>query len=171
MLNAYKKRPGDFKMRILRYVSGNLKDLQYEEQRWLDMIDDKELSISKSVMEGCNRYYNMKKNAVGGNGHANKGNSNIGAWNRGLTKDDPRVKKNGEAVSKAKKGVKFTKEHRINMSLSRGGDGILKDKKLPVYPKKSTSNRYIWTVKDNNGNLYITKNLDKFSKDQVVEGR
>lgn len=33
------------------------------------------------------------------------------AWNKGLTKDDPRVAQNAEAISKAKKGVPQTPEH------------------------------------------------------------
>ena len=81
--DAYRKRPEDFKMRVLEYVQGDTKALRKAEQRWLDMIKDPELSISKNVIEGCNRYFNMKKNAAGGNGSANKGNSNIGGWNRG----------------------------------------------------------------------------------------
>lgn len=85
MLNAYKKRPEDFKMRVITYIKENNKELLRErEQYYLDMIDESELSTSKNVMTRTNRYYNMKKNSVGGNGSANKGNSNIGGWNRGL---------------------------------------------------------------------------------------
>ncbi|MNL09729.1 hypothetical protein D3C87_1305000 [compost metagenome] len=38
------------------------------------------------------------------------------AWNKGLTKDDPRVAKYAENVSKAKTGVKFSDEHRANLA-------------------------------------------------------
>ena len=109
----------------------------------------------------------MRKSAFGGNGGANKGNSNIGGWNRGLTKEtDDRVKNNGAVISKKRKGKKFTKEHRRNLSLALGGDGILDKPKPPS--KNPPSPRYIWTVKDINGSIYITKNLDKFSADHGI---
>lgn len=74
MKAAYKKRPKDFKRRVIKYLEvDDLKLLQQYEQHYLDMIKDEELSISESVMTGKNRYYNMKKNAAGGNGSANKG--------------------------------------------------------------------------------------------------
>ena len=57
MKNAYKRRPNDFKRRILSFVSSNRKDLLNEEQKWLDQIKESELS---------NRYYNLKKSANGG---------------------------------------------------------------------------------------------------------
>jgi len=166
MLNAYNKRPEDFKMRILSHVSGTIADMQQEEQRWLDMINDNELSTSKNVTEGCNRYYNMKKSASGGCGSANKGNSNIGGWNRGLTKHtDDRVANNGKLISKNKIGKKFSREHRVNMSIARGGDGLLTKKHVtPYHLLKPTSYRYTWVIKDPSGILHTTISLNKFSK-------
>lgn len=53
MNKAYKRRPQDFKRRILKYWSEkNRKNLLLEERRWLDMIQDHELG---------NRYYNKKR--------------------------------------------------------------------------------------------------------------
>lgn len=83
MLRAYKKRPETFKFRILEYVYGDNINLRKAEQRWLDMIEDKELYWTPNINNKTVRYYNQKKHSSGGNGSANKGNSNIGGWNRG----------------------------------------------------------------------------------------
>ena len=84
MLNAYKKRPDSFRFRVLEYVQGTLKDLRESEQKWLNMIKDEELYWTPNIYNETVKYYNMKKNSAGGNGSANKGNKNIGGWNRGL---------------------------------------------------------------------------------------
>lgn len=76
MISAYKKRPFSFKRRILwKLAVQDKKALLKEEQRWLDMIKDRELATSSSVTARKNRYYNMKKHAAGGNGSANLGKS------------------------------------------------------------------------------------------------
>ena len=56
MKNAYYRRPEDFKRKILS-IRGNRRELLEEEQKWLDLIDDKELG---------KKYYNLKKKAYGG---------------------------------------------------------------------------------------------------------
>lgn len=86
LLRAYKLRPQTFRFRILEYVYGDNKDLRAKEQRWLDMIKDHELLLTRNVLSNTHRYYNVKTHAAGGNGvGTNKGNSNIGGWNRGKT--------------------------------------------------------------------------------------
>lgn len=84
MLNAYKKRPETFRFKVLEYVKGDNIALREAEQRWLNMIDDSELYWTPNIYNKTVRYYNQKKHSSGGNGSANKGNSNIGGWNRGL---------------------------------------------------------------------------------------
>jgi len=106
MLNAHKKRPIDFKMRVLKYIDGNIKDLQNEEQRWLNMITDSELSISKNVMEGCNRYYNMKKTAVGGSHKGHTKNRIKPAWNKGLTPEMIQSRRSGDFMLLIDKPIK-----------------------------------------------------------------
>ena len=55
--NAHRKRPEDFKRRILRFLTINdYKALHAEEQKWLDLIKVEELG---------KRYYNFKKAASG----------------------------------------------------------------------------------------------------------
>lgn len=53
MRDAYKRRPEDFKRRILSRVYTNRKDLYESEKYWLSQIKDCELKI---------RYYNLNKN-------------------------------------------------------------------------------------------------------------
>lgn len=50
MLQAYKKRPNDFKRKILKKVYSNRKNLLEEEYRWLSFIKTDELK---------NKYYNL----------------------------------------------------------------------------------------------------------------
>lgn len=51
MKRAYKRRPGDFKRRIIAIVTTSRRDLLIEEARWLAMIKPSELKV---------RYYNLK---------------------------------------------------------------------------------------------------------------
>lgn len=67
MYSSYKRRPQDFRRRILWSLhTPDLKLLHKHEQLWLDKIADHELGV---------KYYNYKKLARGGNGGANKGKS------------------------------------------------------------------------------------------------
>ena len=68
---AYRKRPEDFKRRIIYLLrSDDWSALIEEEQRWLSMIKETELSTVENHDAGTVRYYNCKKYAMGG------------AWNR-----------------------------------------------------------------------------------------
>lgn len=82
MLRAYNKRPETFKFRVLEYINGSTQDLRAAEQRWLNMIKDTELYWTPNIYNKTVRYYNQKKSSSGGNGSANKGNSNCGGHNR-----------------------------------------------------------------------------------------
>lgn len=120
MRNAYKKRPQDFKRRILyRLPIDDHKMLLREEQRWLDMIPDSELSTSENVIAGTNRYYNMKKTARGGNGSANLGQTkettNRWAWNAG-TKADPKCMEAGRKTSEKLRGKLKSEAHKAALS-------------------------------------------------------
>lgn len=83
MLRAYKKRPETFRFKVLQYVYGDNSVLREAEQKWLDMIKDEELYWTPNIYNKTCRYYNQKKHSSGGNGSANKGNSNIGGHNKG----------------------------------------------------------------------------------------
>lgn len=53
MRDAYKRRPQDFKRRIIERIYTNRKDLYERERHWLSFIKDEELSA---------KYYNLSKN-------------------------------------------------------------------------------------------------------------
>lgn len=55
---AIKKRPSDFRRKILAYTNGNRKVLLCEEERWLQMIPVDKLQKT---------YYNVKRRGTGGN--------------------------------------------------------------------------------------------------------
>ncbi len=101
MLRAYKKRPTTFKLKILEYVYGDTGSLREAEQRWLNMIKDSELYWTSNIYNKTVRYYNKKKNSSGGNGSANKGNSNIGGHNKG--KKHPHTEETKKLMSQKKK--------------------------------------------------------------------
>jgi hypothetical protein len=56
MRNSYRRRPQDFKRKIISRIYTNKKDLLKEEYRWLSMIKDEELRT---------RYYNLSKKHFG----------------------------------------------------------------------------------------------------------
>ena len=101
--NAYQKRPHTFTRRIIQWLPFHnepqeiaLSRLHELEQRWLDMIDDKELSISKNVLAGTNRYYNMKKTAAGGSHKGQTKNRTKPAWNIGISSEMLKLRREGQ---------------------------------------------------------------------------
>ena len=67
MRNSFRRRPKDFKRRILTIVSTNRTDLLIEEQRWLNFIKDDELNTGNSTQQQREenvRYYNVSKTVV-----------------------------------------------------------------------------------------------------------
>lgn len=83
MMKAYKKRPNDFKRRILISNILTKKDMYLEEGRWLSFIDKSEIK----PMNDNPRYYNLKITI-----------DNL--WHQ----YDDKVKTIGEKISKAKMG-------------------------------------------------------------------
>lgn len=68
---ALKKRPEDFKRKVLDFYHGdNHKELLLLEQKWLDMIKDEELCLGPNKKNNTIRYYNVKNNATGLSGFA-----------------------------------------------------------------------------------------------------
>jgi hypothetical protein len=57
MRNSYKRRPGDFKRRVISRVYTSRGDLLEEEHKWLSLISDSEIGV---------KYYNLTKHL---NGH------------------------------------------------------------------------------------------------------
>ena len=110
MLRTYHKRPETFKIKILEYVAGDTNNLRETEQKWLNMIKDKELMLSGNVKNGTCRYYNAKKHSSGGNGKGtNKGKSHV-AWNKG--RRNCYTPETIRKMSEAHGGRIFSEEHR-----------------------------------------------------------
>jgi len=128
MRQAYGGRPKDFKRRILKTNILTREELYNEEQRWLYMIKEGEISPKTSSP----RYYNL--NIV-----------NNKVWHSDSTKlktigQKISAKKLGKSngpctperalnISNAKKGVKFTEEHKQKLSESRKGKPRSKESK------------------------------------------
>tara|TARA_X000001382_G_scaffold112888_1_gene90371 strand:- start:1211 stop:1942 length:732 start_codon:yes stop_codon:yes gene_type:complete len=108
MKRAYKRRPNDFKRKILKRVYRSRADLIDEEYRFLSMINEEELG---------KRYYNLtnhrnghwttdpqKKITVGQKISAkNKANPNFGKWNCGKSLSEETKNKIAESTSIAMK--------------------------------------------------------------------
>lgn len=86
MRDAYRRRPHDFKRRILSRVYTNKKDLLEEEHRWLSMIKPEELKV---------RYYNLRQHRWG-------------HW----TSDEDKKKTIGEKISEKTKAAMWSPEIR-----------------------------------------------------------
>ena len=63
---SYKKRPEDFKRRILYFhLSTISKELLLKEQEFLDRIKHEELHLKENIQNNTTRYYNIKPTASG----------------------------------------------------------------------------------------------------------
>jgi hypothetical protein len=118
MKKSYKRRPEDFKRRIISKVNTNRADLLKEEQRWLDMIKPEEIKV---------RYYNLIVRADH-LWHSNEGRrmtigEKISATKTG--QPDQRttpMSEIGRKISESKKGVTtFTSEHREKLRQAKLG--------------------------------------------------
>lgn len=130
---AYKKRPQDFKRRVLFYDTiGDRDRLFEEEQRWLNMIKDEELCNNANKRSGTHRYYNMKKRASGGNGGAHKGKKFDDEWRANIRKASRGRQVSDETKAKmsaAQLGKKLSDEHRQKLSESKKGRPISEQQK------------------------------------------
>lgn len=103
MRNAYRRRPDDFKRKIIG--KANSREMLYLlEQQWLNMIDDAKLGTG---------YYNLRK-VVGGNLHLS---------------DPLRRKSVGEKISAAKKGKHVSEEHKRKISNTLKGRPLTEETK------------------------------------------
>ena len=101
MRKAYRRRPEDFKRRVISRVSSTRADLLTEEHRWLSLIGDNELG---------KRYYNMTKHhpghwtttenakSIGQKiSESHNANPNWGAWSKGKSLSEDTKQKLREA--------------------------------------------------------------------------
>lgn len=118
MNQAYKRRPQDFKRRIIKRIYTSKKDLFKEEQKYLGMIKKDELG---------KKYYNLQN-----------------TWEHWIL-DENKEKSVREKISKTKKGKKLPKsiEWQLNWNESRRGHevtGETKEKLRTANVGKSLSN-------------------------------
>jgi len=155
---AYKKRPEDFKRKILYYHTGDAYELFQKEQYFLDKIKDTELYSVENRKNNTIRYYNMKKQALGLSGKVaselrkkyfespegeawkqilsekfkkdNPSRKGRAPWNKG--KKSPEISK-GIAMSEKQKN-KWTEERKQTRSLlikQNWENGIYDNRPLP----------------------------------------
>ena len=96
MRNAYRRRPEDFKRRVIAVINTNRHDLFMEEQRWLYMIPEHQFG---------NRYYNLHQMVHHWITYPDKVKTiaqKISATKTGV-KTGPRSPEIGRAISKAKR--------------------------------------------------------------------
>lgn len=107
MKAAYRKRPEDFRRRIVKTITTSYGDLMIEEHRWLQMIKPSEIR---------NRYYNLR----------------LDASNRNWMSDPDRVKTAGQKISKALKGVLHSEERRRKTSEAGMGRVVTEDTRRKI---------------------------------------
>ena len=95
MKNSYKRRPQDFKRKILKYTSSK-EEMFIEEFRYLSMIKSEEIG---------KRYYNLTLR------------NDINKWQI----DKQKRKTTSLKISEANKGRKFSEEHKQKLSIAKKG--------------------------------------------------
>ena len=109
MKNAYKRRPHDFRRRVIVKIADR-KELLLEEQRWLDMIKDDEIG---------KKYYNLRKDVIKAH------------W----TINDGKRKTIGEKISAAKQNMPEESRIRLSKSLKEFYENHPERKQVPPSPK------------------------------------
>ena len=146
MRNSYRRRPDDFKRRILSYVYTNRNDLHEEEYRWLSMMKPEELHGP--------RYYNIR------NHHFSHWSADPETAQR--VKEKATGKKlSAETIEKRQNtrmlnnGYNFTEETKSKMSQSRMGE------KNPFHGKSHSEDTKKKLSDINTGKKLSKENVEK----------
>ena len=116
MYNTYKRRPEDFKRRIISRIYTTREDLLIEEQRWINMMKPSELAAfnSSTKKRETVRYYNFNISVKKAWYYNDESRSLIGkkisAAKTG--KSVPCTTEKAAAISAAKKGKSLTEAHK-----------------------------------------------------------
>lgn len=113
MRDAYRRRPDDFRRRILNQQKGTRKSLLEKEEEWLFLAKKRK-----------NRYYNYRFNAIVTE-YTRKNKRHLNIWNKGIPHSEAVKQKMREAWIERKK-VPFSNETKQKMSKSRKGKPIPK---------------------------------------------
>lgn len=156
MKRAYKRRPQDFKRKILSKIYTNKKELLEEEYKWLSKIKKEELG---------KRYYNLQNNKFNhwssneiirlktaekiSNHH--KETLNFGKWNKGKVLTEETKKKISKSTSKAMKEYykKNPRTEDTRKKISENSKQLQKEKKIGMHGKKH-NHKTIELMKINN---------------------
>lgn len=116
MQNSYRQRKTDFKRRIIKRIYTNRIDLLDEEQRWLNMIDEKKLATVNTTTKKREtiRYYNLTIIAKRSWHYDEERRKTVGNYisaSKTGKKTGPRPEA-GPVISAAKKGKPLTEEHK-----------------------------------------------------------
>lgn len=104
MRSAYRRRPADFKRRIVARVRGSRTELLTEEHRWLSQIKDEELG---------KKFYNLNKHHFGHWTASNRSDevaAKLSAKNRGKAMSEETKQKIRDSVKKSWAGSEDRKE-------------------------------------------------------------
>lgn len=155
MNHAYKRRPNDFKRRILSRVSDRSKLLE-EEYKWLSQIKQEELRV---------RYYNLHNHHFNHWSHDNnlkisigqkislsqRSNPNFGKWNKGNVVSEETKRKISQSTSIAMKEhyKKNPRSEETRKKISENNKRLQKEKLVGMHGKKH-SEETIQKMKINN---------------------
>lgn len=143
MKKSYKKRPQDFKRKILSIIKTNKKDLLQEEYKWLSLIKEEELG---------KKYYNLNNHKFNHWSSDNitkstisekiskhhKETPNFGKWNKGKILSEETKNKISESTSKAMKDYYKinSRTEETRKKISENNKRLQKEKKIGMYGKK-----------------------------------
>jgi hypothetical protein len=109
MRDSYKRRPQDFRRRVVVRIYTDRQELLSEEYKWLSLIDDSELG---------NRYYNLRKSLSGLGAQTIEQRERVAASKRGK-KLGPRSDEVKEKIAAKQRGRIFSPEHKAKLSIAR----------------------------------------------------
>ena len=155
MNSAFKKRPDDFKRKVLEFYYGTEhKELFLLEQKWLDMIKNEELCFGENRKNNTTKYYNVKKNASGLSGAVASElkkafwNSEAGAERKSVMSEEMR----GNTLGTYRKGIPCSEETKKN--ISAGNKGKTRNKEQLERQSEITKN--LWQDPD-----YLEKMMNR----------
>lgn len=156
MRNSFKRRPNDFKRRIIR--KGITKEnLLEEEYKWLQLIPDDQLG---------KKYYNLIK-GIGIKGRKGvlpeKTKEKLRIANLGKTLSEETKRKISEAGRK-RKGEKRSLTARQNYS--KAAKGRIPWNKGKTYRMRNA--KYIWKILGPDNTVYVERGIDCFAKEHNI---
>ena len=131
MRQSYKRRPEDFKRRVIKRICTTRQDLLLEEERWLKMVDPDKTTPRNTTVESRKnvRYYNIK----------------LGTQNQWWSSDEKRLTV-GEKISKAKTGksVPCTPEKAVAISEAKKGKPLTAEHRAALTGIKKKAHTDEW---------------------------